>query len=63
MNFAWQTYVVFALTALNTVVALVAANTPALGITSPWVTLIAIPAAIAIGTLAANQMKTIGTSA
>lgn len=61
MNLAWQTPVVFALAVANTAIALIAANTNQLNITSPWIVLVAIPVAVFAGTLAANQLKAIGS--
>lgn len=61
MKLAWQSYVVFALAVLNTAIALVAANTNALNISNPWIVLIAIPVSVFAGTLAANQLKSIGS--
>ena len=59
---SYQSFVVVILTLFNTVVALIAGNVTQLGITSPWLTLVVIPALVAAGTLAANQMKSLGST-
>lgn len=58
---AYQTVVVHIIVLFNVLVALVAGNVDALGITQPWLTLVAIPFAVGAGTYAANQMKSIGS--
>ncbi len=57
---AYQTFIVLALSLGSFVVGLIAANTDALGITQPWLTIVVIPATLAAFTLASNQLKTIG---
>ena len=57
---AYQTFVVLALSLGSFSVGLIAANTQALGITSPWLTLVIIPTVLTFFTLASNQMKSIG---
>jgi hypothetical protein len=60
MNVAWQTWVVAALSLGSFTVGLIAANTQALGITQPWLTIVVIPTVLTFFTLASNQLKTIG---
>lgn len=57
---AYQTFIVHVLVLFNVLVALIAVNVTPLGITHPWILLVGIPFAIAGGTYAANQMKSIG---
>ncbi|HEV8670959.1 MAG TPA: hypothetical protein VGS01_09525 [Candidatus Limnocylindria bacterium] len=57
---AYQSLVVHVLVLFNVLVALIAVNVAPLGITNPWLLLVVIPFAIAAGTYAANQMKSIG---
>ena len=57
---AYQSFIVHVLVAFNTAMALIAGNIEPLGISQPWLTLVAIPFLVAIGTYAANQLKTIG---
>lgn len=60
---AYQTFVVIALSLGSFAGGLIAANTNALGITSPWLTIVVIPTVLTFFTLAANQMKSIGAAA
>jgi hypothetical protein len=58
---AWQSYIVHVIVLFNVLIALIAGNILALGITSPWLTLVVIPFAIGAGTYASNQLKAIGS--
>ncbi len=60
---AWQTPVVFAIAVLNTALTLTAANVQQLGIQNPWILLVVLPTSVFAGTLAANQLKSIGATA
>jgi hypothetical protein len=57
---AYQTFIVHVLVLFNVLMALIAVNVNALGVTNPWILLIAIPFAVAAGTYGANQLKSIG---
>ncbi len=57
---SYQTLVVLVLSLAAFTFGLISANEQALGITSPWLTLVVIPSLLAAITLASNQMKTIG---
>lgn len=60
---SYQTFVVIALSLGSFAVGLIAANSAALGITQPWITLVVIPTTLTFFTLAANQMKSINQPA
>lgn len=60
---SYQSYVVIALSLGSFAVGLIAANTAALGVSSPWLTLVVIPTVLTFFTLAANQMKSMGQPA
>lgn len=60
---AYQTIVVHVLGVTSIFIALIAANTKELGITSPWLTLVVIPGIIGAVFYAGNQMKSIGSPA
>lgn len=58
---AYQTFIVLVLSLGSFAVGLIAANTDALGITQPWLTLVVIPTLLTAFTLASNQLKAIGS--
>ena len=60
---SYQTFIVIALSLGSFTVGLIAANTQALGITAPWLTLVVIPTVLTFFTIASNQLKTIGSTA
>jgi flagellar motor component MotA len=60
---AYQTAIVIVLALGSFAVGLIAGNEPALGVTQPWLTLVVIPTILTGFTLAANQLKTIGSTA
>jgi len=60
---SYQTFIVIALSLGSFTVGLIAANTQALGITAPWLTLVVIPTVLTFFTIASNQLKTIGATA
>ena len=60
---AYQTFVVIALSLGSFAVGLIAGNTDALGVTNPWLTIVVIPTVLTGFTLAANQLKSIGSPA
>lgn len=60
---AYQTFVVIALSLGSFSVGLIAANSAALGVTAPWLTIVVIPTVLAAFTLASNQLKSIGGTA
>ena len=61
--FAYQTWVVLAITLGSFTVGLIAANTDQLGIDAPWLTIVVIPTVLAAFNLASNQLKSIGSPA
>lgn len=61
MKIAWQTVVVIALALGSYTITLIAGNESALGITSPWIVLVIIPVTAFGFTVAANQLKAIGS--
>ena len=60
---SYQTFIVLVLSLGSFAVGLVAANTAALGITQPWLTIVVIPTVLTAFTLASNQLKSIGSTA
>jgi len=60
---AYQSFVVIALSLGSFAVGLMAANSAALGITQPWLTIVVIPTVLTFFTLASNQLKSIGSPA
>jgi hypothetical protein len=60
---AWQTPVVFVIAILNTALTLIAANVQQLGVQNPWILLVVLPTSVFAGTLAANQLKSVGQPA
>lgn len=60
---AYQSFVVIALSLGSFAVGLMAANSAALGITAPWLTIVVIPTVLTAFTLASNQLKSIGAPA
>ena len=57
---AYQSFVVVALSLGSFAVGLIAANSAALGVTQPWLTIVVIPTVLTFFTLASNQLKPIG---
>ena len=61
MKPAWQTWVVAALALGSFVVGSIAANMDTLDITNPWISTVLIPSLLTAFTLAANQLKAVGS--
>lgn len=61
MKPAWQTWIVAVLGLGSFVVGSIAANTDQLGVTNPWLTSVLIPSLLTAFTLAANQLKAVGS--
>jgi len=61
--FAYQTWIVLAITLGSFSVGLIAANAKDLGVTAPWITIVVIPTVLAAFNLASNQLKSIGSPA
>ena len=61
--FAYQTWIVLAITLGSFSVGLIAANAKELGVTAPWITIVLIPTVLAAFNLASNQLKSIGSPA